>query len=148
MNCKWFDKYDRGKITAESFQAHAKKCLVCQEKVRRDEELLSLSRNLRKKRVDAPFLWTRIEQDLRETQRQSKNRGWRITSWFSWKIIPVSVVLFLAICMGLFLWFRPSLHDSTLLADSALRRIRKERVLDMRNQSKNCRIEFSLNLLI
>ncbi len=125
MSCNRFDKYDQGKITEETFQAHAKKCFVCQEKARLDEELLFLSRSLKERRIEAPYLWTRIEQELRETQQQSKKKGWREISWLSWKIIPVSVVLLIAISMGLFLWFRPGLHDSTLLADSALRRIEK-----------------------
>ena len=125
MSCDWFDKYDRGKIKDESFQAHLKDCRACREKARQDEELLLLSRSLRKKRVDAPFLWTRIEQDLRELERQSKKEGWKGIFWFSWKKIPISVVLLITICVGLFLWLRPGLHDSTLLPDSALRRIEK-----------------------
>lgn len=125
MSCNWFDKYDQGKIKDESFQAHVKDCPVCREKAHQDKELLLLSRSLKKRQVDAPFLWTRIEQDLRELEQQSKKKGLGGTFWHSLKIIPVSVVLLIAICAGLFLWLRPGLHDSTLLADSALRRIEK-----------------------
>jgi len=124
MNCDWFDKYDLGKIAEATFQAHAKECPDCQENARQNDALLLLSRFL-KKRVEAPFLWTRIEQDLREAQQQSKKGEWRGTFWFSWKKISVSMALLIAICTGLFLWLRPGLHDSTLLADSALRRIEK-----------------------
>jgi len=124
MSCDWFDKYDLGKMTEDTFQSHAKECPVCQKKARQDEELLLLSRSL-KKRVDAPFLWTRIEQDLREEQQKSRHNGWRGIFWHSWMKIPASALLFIAICVGLFLWLRPGLHDSTLLADSALRRIVK-----------------------
>ncbi len=124
MSCDWFDKYDLGKMTEDTFRSHAKECQVCQEKVRQDEELLLLSRSL-KKRVDAPFLWTRIEQGLREEQQKSRQTGWRGFFWHSWMKIPASALLFVVICVGLFLWLRPGLHDSTLLADSALRRIEK-----------------------
>ncbi len=124
MSCDWFEKYDLGKMTEDTFRSHAKECQVCQEKVRQDEELLLLSRSL-KKRVDAPFLWTRIEQGLREEQQKSKQTGWRGFFWHSWMKIPASALLFVVICVGLFLWLRPGLHDSTLLADSALRRIEK-----------------------
>ena len=124
MSCNVFDKYDQGKVKEESFQTHAKECPICREKTRQNDEFLLLSRSL-KKSVEAPFLWTRIEQDLRELEQQSKKEGWRGIFWHSWKKIPVSVVLLIAICTGLFLWLRPGLHDSTLLPDSALRRIEK-----------------------
>ncbi|MCJ7579186.1 MAG: hypothetical protein MUP98_01465, partial [Candidatus Aminicenantes bacterium] len=124
MNCNWFDKYDQGKIKKELFQEHAKECPACQEKALKDEELLFLSRSL-KKNVDAPFLWTRIEHDLREAQRLSKKMGWKEIIRYSWKKFPVTALLIIALCGGLYLWFRPGLHDSTLLADSALRRIEK-----------------------
>ncbi len=124
MSCDWFDKFDLGKMTEDTFQSHAKECPVCQEKARQDEELLQLSRSL-KKRVEAPFLWTRIEQNLREEQQKSKLNGWRVFFWHSWMKIPALALLFVAICIGLFLWLRPGLNDSTLLADSALRRIEK-----------------------
>lgn len=124
MSCDWFEKYDLGKMTEDTFQSHAKECQACKEKVRQDEELLLLSRSLKKK-VEAPFLWTRIEQNLREEQQKSRYHGWRGIFWHSWMKIPASALLFVAICVGLFLWFRPGLHDSTLLADSALRRIEK-----------------------
>ncbi len=124
MSCDWFDKYDLGKMAEDIFKAHIKKCPVCQEKVRKDEELLLLSRSLKKK-VEAPFLWTRIEQNLREEQQKARHTGWRGIFLHSWMKIPASALLFVAICVGLFLWLRPGLHDSTLLADSALRRIEK-----------------------
>jgi len=124
MSCDWFVKYDLGKMTEDSFQSHAKECPACQDKVSQDEKLLQLSRTL-KKRVDAPFLWTRIEQDLREAQQKSKLAGWKGFFWHSWMKIPVSALIIVAICAGLFLWLRPGLNDSTLLADSALRRIEK-----------------------
>jgi hypothetical protein len=125
MSCNWFDKYDQGKIKELPFQAHAKECPVCREKARQDEELILLSGSLKKRQVDAPFLWTRIDQDLRELEQQAKEKGHGGTFWHSWKKIPVSVMLLIAICAGLFLWLRPGLHDSTLLPDSALSRIEK-----------------------
>jgi hypothetical protein len=124
MSCNWFDKYDQGKIKEDLFQAHVKECPACQEKVQQDEELLLLSRSLKKK-VDAPFLWTRIEHDLREAQLQSKKERWRGNFLHLWKKIPVTVVLIIALCGGLYLWLRPGLQDSTLLSDSALRRIER-----------------------
>jgi len=121
MSCNWFDKYDQGKIKDEPFQKHIKKCLFCREEVRQSDELLLLSRSL-KKRVEAPFLWSRIEQNLKELQPQSMKAGWKGIFWHSWIKFPVSAVLLAVICMGLFLLFRPGLLDSALLADSALRR--------------------------
>lgn len=127
MRCDWFDKFDLGKMAEDTFQSHAKECLECQEKVRQDEELLHLSRSLKKRQVEAPFLWTRIEQDLRleEEQQKSRHNGWREIFWHSWMKIPAAALLLAALCVGLLFWLRPGLHDSTLLADSALRRIVK-----------------------
>lgn len=127
MSCDWFDKYDLGKVAEDTFQSHAKECPVCLEKVRQDEELLQLSRSLKKRHVDAPFLWTRIEQDLRleEEQQKSRHNGRRGFFWHSWMKIPAAALLFVALCLGSLLWLRSGLFDSTLLADSALRRIVK-----------------------
>jgi hypothetical protein len=127
MSCDWFEKYDLGQIGEKKFRSHLKECPDCREKIRLDEELLNQARAL-KSRVEAPYLWTRIERSLREEQRKSKPVGLAGIFRRSWAFVPLSAVLVLALCAGLFFWLRPGLKESGLLADSTLRRVeRRER---------------------
>jgi hypothetical protein len=127
MSCDWFEKYDLGKIREETFRSHLEACADCRENVRRDEELFSQARFL-KSRVEAPYLWTRIEHSLREEQQKSRFRGYvRILRWPK-VFVPLSAVLLFVLCAGLFFWLRPGLKESGLLTDSAVRRVeRRER---------------------
>ena len=125
MSCRWFENYEKGKIAEVKFRAHAEECQSCRKNILEDEELLYLSRSLREKPIQAPFLWTRIDANLREAQVSTKKVRWTASFWLSWTKIAVSVAALFVILAGTYFLFRPGLSDSTLLTEAALRRVDK-----------------------
>jgi hypothetical protein len=127
MSCDRFQKYDRGKIGENEFRQHLEKCSDCQKSVVEDENLLSQAKSL-KRPLEAPFLWTRIEQSLVEEMRRRPSKGSMVLFPKRWMLYPASALVVLLLGFGLFFLLRPGIKGQDLLADAALRRIeRRER---------------------
>lgn len=127
MSCDRFQKYDRGKIRDNEFHKHLETCSDCQKSVVEDEKLLSQAKFL-KRPLEAPFLWTRIEQSLVEEMQRRQSKGRAVLFQKRWMFYPVAAVVVLLMGSGLFFLLRPGIKGQDLLADSALRRIeRRER---------------------
>ena len=124
MSCHLYEKYDLGKIGEEEFSLHSQTCSDCRERVRQDNRLLSLAKAL-KEPVRAPYLWTRIEQSLREEQQRKEKRGWITALKKPQVAVPLVAVLVLCLSFGLYFWLRPGLEKSRLLSESFLRRVER-----------------------
>ena len=75
-----------GRLEEEAFQAHLKDCPECRQSLRQDERLVELAAGL-KPPGRAPFLWERIEAELRAEQGAAHpaarpgSTGWPPSSW-------------------------------------------------------------------
>jgi hypothetical protein len=127
MSCDRFEKYGRGKITEAEFKKHLETCSHCQQLFFEDIELVSLAKSL-KRPVKAPFLWTRIEQSLKEEMKGRRPIGKGFFLQKRWMPAALTVLFFLLVFSSLFFLVRPGIKGRDLLADSAIRRIeRRER---------------------
>ncbi|MBN1273052.1 MAG: hypothetical protein JXB26_12350 [Candidatus Aminicenantes bacterium] len=122
MSCKELEKFDRGKIDEAEFLKHAGDCPVCQEALRLDTEIFSLSKSL-KQLVEAPFLWNRIEESLCQAPREVPIRKvW----WRSWRFASAVVVLAAVVCLGIYFAHPKDIPSSGLLTQKALTRVEQK----------------------
>jgi hypothetical protein len=137
MTCRYLEKYDQGEMDEAEFKRHAASCSTCREALRLDEDVMSMAETLRH-HIDAPPLWSRIEDTLRKelaekrglsTKRQAeKSRKHKRLSlpWRRLLLVPAGVVLLVAV--GLIIYFGLHSHtpSSGLLARKALARVEQK----------------------
>ncbi len=143
MSCNKLKKYELGKISSARFERHAKECAICQEKIRLDERLMSKAKSLAEKPIQAPILWSRIEEDLhkeKESLHQEKEKlkgrtfeqaapafGLRPLRFKLLPLIPVAAALLAAAGLGIYFGLKALSRppSSGLLARQALAKIEK-----------------------
>ena len=125
MSCDQFDKFELGDLGEKEFREHLKECSACQEHAKRDEQLMSLVKSL-KKPVKAPYLWTRIERTLEEEQRGEEDIRVRRIHWRPIPLIPVAAMILIAVCIVLYILLKPGIGESKLLAKGALEKVEKK----------------------
>jgi hypothetical protein len=125
MSCTTFKKYEFGKISEKEFQQHLKTCAVCQERIKQDTRLLSLAKSL-KKPVEAPSLWSRIEEDLRNEQKAGIPSRRRHSRWSLLQLLPAAAAALLILSVGLYFLLRPETGKSGILTDSRLAKVEKK----------------------
>ncbi len=130
MKCKELDKYDRGKTDEAEFAKHAVQCLTCREALRLDQDVLSLSRALRKP-MDAPNLWDRIEESLLREKAEGASLAetdFPVRKGLSrpWLFASAAAVLIAVVCIGIYLNLPKSFPDSGLLTQKTLNRVEKK----------------------
>lgn len=154
MSCSAFKKYEFGKISEKEFQQHLKTCVFCLEKVKQDSRLLSLARSL-KKPVEAPSLWNRIEEDLRNEQKSGIRSGRKKLRWGLLRLLPAAAASLLVLSVGFYFLIRQETGKSGILTASGLAKVeKKEREymeaieeLEERTLPKMADMNLELNLL-
>lgn len=122
MSCNTLKKYDLGKLSEEKFREHLKTCASCQERVNQDARLISLARSL-KKPVESPHLWARIEESLREEQRQGMRSERKRIRWSLVWTLPAAAAVLLVISVGSYFLLKPETGKSGILSESALAKV-------------------------
>lgn len=125
MSCDQFNKFELGKLEEKEFKEHMKECTACREQAERDEQLMSLVKSL-KEPIEAPGLWTRIERTLYEEQQRKEDRWFRRIPWRPVPLIPAAAIILTAVCILLYVWLRPGIAESKLLAQGALEKVEKK----------------------
>lgn len=118
MSCDQFEKFELGDLGEKEFREHLKECSACQEHTERDERLMSAVKSL-KMPVKAPGLWTRIERTLEEEQRGEEDIRVRRIRWRPIPLIPIAAMVLIAVCIVLYMWLKPGVGESKLLAQGA-----------------------------
>ena len=137
MSCKELERYDRGEMDEAEFMRHAASCPVCRQALQLDEEVLSLAESLRQP-VEAPYLWSRIEEALRrkraeeqqlvqEPQANRKQKSGRFSlRWRFLRVVPSAAALLIVVAIGIYFGLKSAPPSSGLLADKALARVEKK----------------------
>jgi tetratricopeptide (TPR) repeat protein len=138
MICREFEKYENGEMGEDQFERHAAGCLCCREMLRRDAEIMALTKELRRP-VQAPGLWSRIEKALEE--EAAKERGRReevrpaedsgrlrvpLLARFL-RLAPAAALILAAAGLALYFGLRkhPPSSPSGILSRSALARVER-----------------------
>ncbi len=137
MSCKELERYDRCEIDEAEFMRHAESCPVCRQALQLDEEVISLAKSLRQP-VEAPHLWSRIEEVLRkekdeeqrlvtkpQVEEKQKSRRFPFRWRFTW-IVPVAAVLLVVFGIVVYFGLKNPAPSSGLLARKALARVEKK----------------------
>jgi hypothetical protein len=137
MSCKELERYDRGEMDKAEFARHAASCSFCQQVLELDEEVMSLAETLRQP-VEAPRLWSRIEEALRkemaeeqplapEPQMKKKPRVEHpYLRWRFLRLAPAAAALLAVVGIGLYFGLKSSAPSSGLLARKALARVEQK----------------------
>lgn len=125
MSCNRFKKYEFGKISEKEFQQHLKTCVFCLEQVKQDSQLLSLARSL-KKPVEAPSLWNRIEEDLRNEQEAVIRSERKKPRWGLLRLLPAAAAALLILSVGFYFLLRPETGRQGILTESRLAKVEKK----------------------
>jgi hypothetical protein len=137
MSCKELERYDRGEIDEAEFMRHAESCPVCRKAFHLDEEIMSLAKSLRQP-VEAPLLWSRIEESLRkeraeeqqllqEPQVEKKQKSGRFSfRWRFLRVVPAAAALLIVFGIGIYFGLKSAPPSSGLLARKALARVEKK----------------------
>jgi len=134
MSCEIFEKYELGEIDCAEFERHARECSICKEKIRLDEQLMSMAKFLARKPVHAPHLWSRIEESLRKEREilhhvppAARKTHRRILHFKLLPLVPAAAVFLLAAGLGIYFGLKAlsGLSASGLLADKALAKVEK-----------------------
>ena len=123
MTCKRYEDFELGRINEDEFSRHLQHCPSCKQQADEEQKLLSLARSL-KEPIEAPFLWNRIEHDLRERKRRSWIRlilpERRLAS-----VLRVAAVLVIGMIVGVHFWPRTHIIGNALLSYEALDEVEK-----------------------
>jgi hypothetical protein len=143
MSCNKLKKYELGKISPAKFERHTKECIICQERIRLDERLMSMAKSLAEKPIQAPILWSRIEEDLgkeKESLHQEKEKlqgrtveqaapafGLRPLLFKLSPLVPAAAALLVAAGLGIYFGFKALSRppSSGLLARQAMAKVEK-----------------------
>lgn len=119
MTCKHLDRFNEGKMEDADFRRHAAGCPICQEALKLDEEIMSAASSLRQ-HIEAPGLWSRIEEAIQEDQGRFSLR-WRLL-----KFIPAACILTIILGLGVYIGLKIQAPSSGLLARKALARVEQK----------------------
>lgn len=119
MTCKHLDRFNEGKMEYADFRRHAAGCPICQEALELDEEIMSAAGSLRQ-HGEAPGLWSRIEEAIREDHKGFSLR-WRLL-----KFVPAACVLTIILGLGVYIGLKIQAPSSGLLARKALARVEQK----------------------
>jgi hypothetical protein len=125
MSCKTFKKFEIGKISEREFQQHLKTCAFCLEQVKQDTRLLSLAKSL-KKPIEAPSLWNRIEENLRNEQNTGIRSEGKQSRWGLLRLLPAAAAALLIMSVGFYFLLRPETGKSGILTESRLAKVEKK----------------------
>jgi hypothetical protein len=136
MSCNKLKKYELGKISPAKFERHAKECIICQERIRLDERLMSMASSLKEKSIHAPQLWARIEEDLRKEKERLQSEGvvpatrpirGRAFRFKLLPFVPAAAAVLVAAGLGIYFGFKALSRppSSGLLARQALAKIER-----------------------
>lgn len=125
MSCNTFKKYEIDKISEREFQQHLKTCAFCLEQVKQDTQLLSLAKSL-KKPIEAPSLWNRIEESLREEQHKGKHTEIKDSRWNLLRLLPAAAAALLILSVGFYFLLKPETGKSGILTESRLAKVEKK----------------------
>jgi hypothetical protein len=137
MTCKELERYDQGELDEAEFERHASRCPACQEALRLDKDVLSLAKASRR-HIDAPTLWSRIQESLRnelsaktpraialsiEKDRRHKRFSVR---WKPLRLVPAVIILVGVIGLGFYFGLKNQTPTSGLLAQKALAKVEQK----------------------
>lgn len=125
MSCNKFKRYELGTLGESEFQQHLKICASCQERVNQDSRLMSLAGAM-KNPVESPHLWGRIEESLKKEQLKGISSGVKKFRWGPLRLLPVSAVILLIICIGFYFLLKPETRKSGILTEFALVKVEKK----------------------
>jgi hypothetical protein len=137
MSCKELERYDRGEMDEAEFMRHAASCPICRQALQLDEEVMSWAKSL-KQPIEAPHLWSRIEEVLleeraeeqqlaQEPQVEKKKKSGRFSlRWRFLRIVPAAAALLIVVGIGVYFGLKSSAPSSGLLAEKALARVEKK----------------------
>jgi len=115
MNCDQYKEWDLGKLNNAQFQTHVSHCPECQRHLSEDEQLMALAQTL-KTPVQAPQLWSHIEQALNEDQSVVPFYKSPMTRW-----LAIAAILIFGIGIGYLLQQRDT--PSGLLTAATLAQV-------------------------
>ena len=125
MSCHTFKKYEIGKKSENEFKQHLKTCTFCLEQVKQDTRLLSLAKSL-KKPIEAPSLWSRIEENLRNEQKTGTRSEMKQSRWSLIRLLPATAAALLILSVGFYFLLRPETGQSGILTESRLAKVEKK----------------------
>jgi hypothetical protein len=128
MTCEIYSKYDLGDYSESDFKQHVQTCSICRELAAQDEQLLVLAKRLRQP-IEAPALWSKIENNLR-AEKHKRMRSIR-SRHRAFRFLKIAAVLMIAVGIGSYFFFRhrpEADQDGRLLVESMLENVeQKER---------------------
>lgn len=125
MNCDRYKRYELGELDEESFRSHAQQCPSCQDLLHQDAELMALARSL-KQPVESPFLWGRIEDELRAEMEKAEQKRPGAFRRHRTALYRIAAVLVVGVGLGAYLDSRSASEPSRLLSASALERVEEK----------------------
>ncbi len=137
MTCSYLEKYDQGEMDETEFRRHAATCSTCREALLLDEDVMSMAETLRR-HIDAPHLWSRIEDNLRKKLAENRVLSTRVQAekslryerlslpWRRLLLVPAGVVLLVAVGLGIYFGLKSHTPSSGLLARKALARVEQK----------------------
>jgi hypothetical protein len=125
MSCTKFKRYELGKLGEAEFQRHLETCSSCQERMKKDARLMSLSRSLERP-AEPPHLWDRIAKSLKEERQKELKPALMRPQRRLLRLLPAVALIVLAVFISLYLFIEPRAGKSGLLGDSALARVEKK----------------------
>jgi len=125
MSCNKFKKFEFGKLSQNEFQQHLKTCAVCQEWMKQDTRMLSLAKSL-KKPLKSPYLWSRIEESLKEEQQKGIRSEVKDSRRSLLRLLPAAAAVLLIISVGFYFLLKQDTGKSGILTESALAKVEKK----------------------
>lgn len=119
------------------FKRHAAGCSTCREALRLDEDVMSMVETLRH-HIDAPHLWSRIEDTLWKEPAEKRGLSTRVQAeksrkrkrlslqWRQLLLVPAGIVLLVAVGLGIYFGLKSQTPSSGLLARKALARVEQK----------------------
>ena len=87
--------------------------------------MLSLAKSL-KKPIEAPSLWNRIEEDLRNEQNTGARSEGKQSRWSLLRLLPAAAAALLIMSVGFYFLLKPETGKSGILTESRLAKVEKK----------------------
>jgi hypothetical protein len=154
MNCPEAAKYERGELSEAEFESHAAGCPCCLEILRREAEIMSQARALRRP-IQAPGLWSRIEQALEEEAAKERARAPLLARFLRPILVAALVLATAGLVLTVGLWKHAPSGFSGILSNNALARVERAEKeylksleeLEKQAQSQMVGLDLELNFL-
>ncbi|MFQ5633215.1 MAG: hypothetical protein ACE5I1_30990, partial [bacterium] len=82
MQCEFYKKHELGEIDEVEFRQHRQNCQVCDVLLQQDEKLFEAAASL-SQIIEAPLLWGKIENQLREEQHRERSHSDNFKNYFT-----------------------------------------------------------------